>query len=214
MINNNIVTASEIAGKCQRNWLDEPIDEFDLETIISSCMNMPTKQNVTMYELLVVRDKNTIDFLYDTSYVPELDIDVEGRWRNAQMKAPTVLMWYLSSQIKYEIPREDYSQGIRNFSTTNFDNIKLNAGISMGAAALTATQLGYHVGFNCCGDNDEWVKLIQQKNPEIEGFICALGIGKPIENLPRNIIPTNKNISNDLVVPTEDHRKERIVHYI
>lgn len=214
MINNDIVNASEIAGKCQRNWLDQPIDEFDLETIITSCMNMPTKQNVTMYELLVVRDKNAIEFLYDTSYVPEHPIYERSRWRNAQMKAPTVLMWYLSSQIKYEIPEGDFSQGIRNFSTTNFNNIELNAGISMGAAALTATQLGYNVGFNCCGDNNEWVKLMQQKNPEIEIFICALGIGKPIKYLSRNIVPKNKNLDHDLKVRTEEHRKQKIVYYM
>ena len=95
------------------------------------------------------------------------------------------------------------------------DNIKLNAGISMGAAALTATQLGYHTGFNCCfNTNESIIEFGQRTNPDIESFICALGIGKPKDELPRNIVPKNKNLSKPLKVNTEEHRKEKIVYYM
>ena len=44
----DILRASETAGKCQRNWSPEPVEESDIKTIVDSCMNMPTKQNVTI----------------------------------------------------------------------------------------------------------------------------------------------------------------------
>ena len=215
MIQHDIINASELAGKCQRNWIDEQIDDFDLQTIVNACMNMPTKQNVTMYELMVVQKEENIDFLYEHSTVPEHDKTDNDRWRNAQMLPPTVLLWYGSSKNKNVISEGDFSQGVINYSTTHMDNIKLNAGISMGAAALTATQLGYHTGFNCCfNTNESIIEFGQRTNPDIESFICALGIGKPKDELPRNIVPKNKNLSKPLKVNTEEHRKEKIVYYM
>ena len=208
-LNLHIIKSSELAGKCQRNWIDEPIDEFDLRTIVNSAMNMPTKQNVTMYELVVVQDEKTREFLYDSSGVPELNDFT--RWRNGQMLAPTILMWFISTNIPEFHEAEDY-----DISTQHRDSINLNTGISMGAAALTATQLGYNVGFNCCGDNELYGQLGRTVNDDFNdySFICALGIGKPMKEFSRNIVPKNKNLNIDLTVGTEEHKKEKIIHYI
>ena len=208
-LNLHIIKSSELAGKCQRNWIDEPIDEFDLRTIVNSAMNMPTKQNVTMYELVVVQDEKTREFLYDSSGVPELNDFT--RWRNGQMLAPTILMWFISTNIPEFHEAEDY-----DISTQHRDSINLNTGISMGAAALTATQLGYNVGFNCCGDNESYGQLGRTVNDDFNdySFICALGIGKPMKEFSRNIVPKNKNLNIDLTVGTEEHKKEKIIHYI
>ena len=208
-LNLHIIKSSELAGKCQRNWIDEPIDEFDLRTIVNSAMNMPTKQNVTMYELVVVQDEKTREFLYDSSGVPELNDFT--RWRNGQMLAPTILMWFISTNIPEFHEAEDY-----DISTQHRDSINLNTGISMGAAALTATQLGYNVGFNCCGDNESYGQLGRTVNNGFNdySFICALGIGKPMKEFSRNIVLKNKNLNNNLTVATEEHKKEKTIYYI
>ena len=208
-LNLHIIKSSELAGKCQRNWIDEPIDEFDLRTIVNSAMNMPTKQNVTMYELVVVQDEKTREFLYDSSGVPEHNDFT--RWRNGQMLAPTILMWFISTNIPEFHEAEDY-----DISTQHRDLINLNTGISMGAAALTATQLGYNVGFNCCGDNELYCQLGRTVNNGFNdySFICALGIGKPMKEFSRNIVIKNKNLNNNLTVATEEHKKEKTIYYI
>ena len=210
-LNLHIVKSSELAGKCQRNWADEPVDEFDLRTIIDSAMNMPTKQNVKMYELVVVQDKKAREFLYDSSGVPEFEITDSTRWRNGQMLAPTVFMWFISTNI----PEFHDDEG-HDTSTQHRDLINLNTGISMGAAALTATQLGYNVGFNCCGDNELYGQLGRTVNNDFNdySFICALGIGKPMKEFSRNIVPKNKNLNIDLTVATEEHKKEKTIYYI
>ena len=209
-INYNILESSKIAGKCQRNWIDSPIDEFDLNTIVEACMNMPTKQNVLMYELVVVQDKESREFLYDNSDVPELPQTHHTRWRNGQMNAPTILMWFRSSVLNHK-------KYWNTLSHTRQDLINLNAGISMGAAALTATQLGYFVGFNCCFSSLEKINEFGKKvNTEFDdrSFLCALGIGKPIKDLSRNVVPKNKHLKNDLVIETMEKHKKKIVHYI
>ena len=209
----DILNASEIAGKCQRNWSDEPVKESDIKTIVDTCMNMPTKQNVTMYELYVITDKDTRERLYDISYVPELQLQQhQSQWRNGQMLAPLLFMWFSSS---YENSRRNQPKEVFDASTTHFDLINLNAGISMGAATLAATQLGYHTGFNLCiGDEEGIHEIARKSNSKIGNFICALGVGNPISNLTRNIVPKNKHLASDLTVSTDAHRKQKIVHYI
>jgi len=211
----DILRASETAGKCQRNWSPEPVEESDIKTIVDSCMNMPTKQNVTMYELCVITDKDTREQLYDTSYVPELRLHPagsRGQWRNGQMLAPLLFMWFFTS---YENSRRNQPEEVFDDSTIHTDQTCLNAGISMGAAALAATQLGYSVGFNCCTGNEEaWHEMAKKYNNDIGPFICALGIGKPIPSKARNIVIKNKHLESDLIVSTEAHRKQKLVHYI
>ena len=209
----DILNASEIAGKCQRNWSDEPVKESDIKTIVDTCMNMPTKQNVAMYELYVITDKDTREQLYDTSYVPELHLHHhQSRWRNGQMLAPLLFMWFSSS---YENSRRNQPKEVFDTSITDPAQINLNAGISMGAAALAATQLGYFTGFNCCtGKEEVWHGIAKKYNSDIGPFICALGVGNPISNLTRNIVPKNKHLASDLTVSTEADRKQKIVYYI
>ena len=153
--------------------------------------------------------KNTINELYDNSYVPELESEDPERWRNGQMLAPAMLLWFSSSFVKHPPEGELYDT-----STTHIDSVKLNAGICMGAAALSATVLGYNVGFNCCVKEDTLQRIAKTKNADIGPFVCALGVGKPDPKLIRNVVPKNRKLKSSLKVSTEEHRKEKIVHYI
>ena len=203
--------ASEIASKCQRNWKDEPVPQSDIDVIVETAMNMPTKQNVLMYELFVFTGRNEIDFLYDISPPPGIESD--QKWRNAQIRAPLVLAWFIAKDVHDTVHSSLPEDEVYTYSTTSPEARNLNVGISSGAAALTAGQLGYHTGFNCCFQLDKLQILAQHKRPGIGPFVLSLGIGTPVDGIPRNHIPINDHLKRPVIIKTEELKKDKIIHY-
>tara|TARA_B100000085_G_scaffold120938_1_gene110218 strand:- start:181 stop:1380 length:1200 start_codon:yes stop_codon:yes gene_type:complete len=202
--------ASDVVSRCQRNWKDEPVPKSDIDIIVNTAMNMPTKQNVLMYELFVFTGRDEIDFLYDISTPPGVNTD--QKWRNAQIRAPLVLAWFIAKDVRDTVHSEIPEDEVYSFSTTSHEARNLNVGISCGAAALTAGQLGYHTGFNCCFQLDKLEVLAQHKRPGIGSFVLSLGVGKPVDGVPRNHIFANDHIDKTLIIKTEP-KKDKIIHY-
>ena len=202
--------ASDVVSRCQRNWKDEPVPKSDIDIIVNTAMNMPTKQNVLMYELFVFTGRDEIDFLYDISTPPGVNTD--QKWRNAQIRAPLVLAWFIAKDVRDTVHSELPEDEVYSFSTTSHEARNLNVGISCGAAALTAGQLGYHTGFNCCFQLDKLEVLAQHKRPGIGSFVLSLGVGKPVDGVPRNHIFANDHIDKTLIIKTEP-KKDKITHY-
>ena len=202
--------ASDVVSRCQRNWKDEPVPKSDIDIIVNTAMNMPTKQNVLMYELFVFTGRDEIDFLYDISTPPGVNTD--QKWRNAQIRAPLVLAWFIAKDVRDTVHSELPEDEVYSFSTTSHEARNLNVGISCGAAALTAGQLGYHTGFNCCFQLDKLEVLAQHKRPGIGSFVLSLGVGKPVDGVPRNHIFANDHIDKTLIIKTEP-KKDKISHY-
>ena len=172
----DLLACAEVAQRCQRNWSEQPVDEEDLQYIISVCTTMPTKQNVPNYRLIVSNDSELNHRIVETAaYQPRDRKRFDRGIQNHQLLAPTVLLWYGDAVFsrKYNEPDHVFKEDLYN-----------SVGISSGAAALCAAGLGYRTGFCKCMEQDPLDELLTDHGIEIsphQGFVCALGIGHPLE---------------------------------
>ena len=172
----DLLSAAEIAQRCQRNWSDAGVDGEDLDHIIRVCTTMPTKQNVPNYRLIVSQDAELNHRIVERAAYQPIDVVqfAEGI-QNHQLLAPTVLLWYGDAQFsaKYNEPDHVFKEDLYN-----------SVGISSGAAALCAASLGYRTGFCKCMEQAPLDAVLRESGVEIsphQGFVCALGIGHPLE---------------------------------
>ena len=178
----DLLSAARIAQRCQRNWSDEQVDAEDLEHIIAVATTMPTKQNVPNYRLIVSNDIELNHRITESAAYQPIDVKsfAEGI-QNHQLLAPTVLLWYGDAQFsaKYNEPDHVFKEDLYN-----------SVGISSGAAALTAASLGYRTGFCKCMEQAPLDALLTEAGIEIsshQGFVCALGIGHPLEGYEHTV---------------------------
>ena len=172
----DLLSAANIAQRCQRNWSDVAVESEDLDYIIRVCTTMPTKQNVPNYRLIVSTDLNLNHRIVETAAYQPIDVKQfsEGI-QNHQLLAPTVLLWYGDAvyAAKYNEPDHVFKEDLYN-----------SVGISSGAAALAAASLGYRTGFCKCMEQDPLDALLTEAGVAIsahQGFVCALGIGHALE---------------------------------
>lgn len=160
----NFTEASLIAERCQRNWdYSSPISDQDLETLINVASNMPTKQNVEYYNLIVSTNLKFNEVCYKSAFNPDDPdfCDEEGKARNSQVNAPLLMIW---------VPKQQSSiskEGKDRLVLSNQENVKNNLGIdpelgrnvdqaigiSSGATAIAAAHMGFKTGFCTCMHN-------------------------------------------------------------
>ena len=74
---------------------------------------------------------------------------------------------------------------------TNLQITNMEIGLSAGACALQAAELGYKTGFcKCISDPDMLVKTILGQSPKDYKIMLLLGIGNPIPDLVHNVKKT------------------------
>ena len=205
MITPQLITASKNAEHCQRNWdRSQSIPLEDVQALVDIATNMPTKQNEEYYQLVVSVNPELNRLIYGLSIDPDNPKTIH---RNAQLDAHAVFVWFLQnpeqlsmSDKKNVIPSmivkpEQLSMTDNKNRAGFFDDFRLNAktsiGISSGAVALSACQMGYRTGFNQCFDADllkdlmieRGIENLSDKNNRAE---LALGVGIPQADTPWN----------------------------
>jgi len=166
-LQKKIIKASKIAGQCRRNWTYAKFDDRDLQTITTVATNMPTKQNVLNYELVVSTNLQVNEQFYRVA-LPE--DKTQAPWNNGQVNAPLLYIWCESPQVEKTMKKEQQHHSLKLISV----------GISSGAAALTATYLGYETGFCKCFDNAAVERIIKEHTGiEKLNALLMLGVGHP-----------------------------------
>lgn len=206
-----LITASEHAEHCQRNWdRNTSMPMEDVQALVDIATNMPTKQNEEYYQLVVSVNPELNRQIYDLSIDPDNPKTIK---RNAQLDAHAVFIWFLNPPEQLEMTDTSNKAG---FLDVYRMNAKTAIGISSGAVALSACRMGYRTGYNQCflayplrDLMIEWgiTNLTHKKNtPEL-----ALGVGIPKADTPwnhvfeddgrlRRIVPTEtKNIVWDII---------------
>lgn len=184
----NLIESSITAGHCQRNWDTKPIPEEDIKTITEVALNMPTKQNVLQYEIIAITNRAVIEYLYSIAVSVEQDVPEGGTifkgndmYRNAQVNASLLLIWTTSTN-PYQYDNKDALDA----SNTDHYSKCIGVGISAGATALAANQLGYRTGFCTCFIQDKMKQFITDHTEYGDNFMTSLGIGYPLEGYSRN----------------------------
>lgn len=200
MIRKLIFDSVNTTERCQRNW-DHNINfsNGDLELLIKVATTMPTKQNQEYYELVVSTDIAFNKEIYKIAYHTESEKPPSYKNHyNYQVAAHALFLW---------CPYTDFNNKFGDYEITG----RMSMGISAGAVALSANQLGYKTGFCACFDHDLLIEKINNKiNSNIASVEVGLGIGHPNLNFP-----SNKVVENNKVIKTLDHRYKNIkVHRI
>lgn len=194
----NLIESSITAGHCQRNWDTKPIPKDDIKTITEVALNMPTKQNVLQYEIIAITNREVIEYMYSIAVSIAKDQHnksggtvFEGNdiYRNGQVNASLLLIWTTSKD-----PKQWDNKDSKDHSNTDHYSKCIGVGLSAGAAALAANQLGYRTGFCNCFIQDEMQQFITDNTEYGEFFMTSLGIGYPLEGYSRNQIVKEGNV--------------------
>lgn len=198
---HKIVNASKNANHCQRNWsFKKQIPSTTVDSLIHVATNMPTKQNLELYRLIVSTNRDLNHSLYQLS----ISEDGTPKNRNSQIDANVVFVYCINTE---------YDS--KNSIDLDLAGAKLHyaIGISSGAVSLAANQMGLRTGFCQCylGTRvrdlliSKGVKLKETDLPEL-----MLGIGIPNkkykwtdvvkrDKIINEINPHFKNITVDLI---------------
>ena len=182
---------AETAERCQRNFdLSEPIPQADIDYITSVCTTMPTKNNRVHYRLIIINDIQLTKRIYTESAFTQGDKkrrEVPNQYRNGQVYSPLLLLWDASVRNK--------------FNQETYEDMLVSIGISSGAAALAAVELGYKTGFCACFQEKILGKLLKKhfQQPLDLDIQLMLGIGMPNNNFQRTeSVVDNKVVYNSL----------------
>ena len=130
--------------KCQRNWdLSKQIPKEDLDVIVHAATQCPSKQNLDLYSLLVIQNREIQEKIYENTWTrPGEEI---GRY-NPQVLANALLIFMPKTpednsrnrevrQNKSDLINEDRHQAV---------------GVAAGFVNVIAQSLGYSTGCNKC----------------------------------------------------------------
>lgn len=163
----NLLKYAKDIKPCQRNWNEDyvmPMEHIDYITEV--CTEVPTKQNLPVYDLYRITNRKIIDDIFEASYV---DHDDDTIHRNTQVKSNLLLIWA-------------ENLGAAEYNTDTY----IGVGISSGAAALAGAELGYKTGFCRCFMPFEIKSILWENNIKIHidsKIILMLGIGVPDETV-------------------------------
>ena len=201
MEHQTLKNAVYITQRAQRNYdLSKSIPQADLDTLIYTAINSPSKQNETHFKLKVYTDPNLIHNIYDCTkkfglYTKEVfdkmykDTD-EGvvsnttyEVKNSQILSNVVFV-YCDDQDNIRrgdqviASRGNASEETRNFFT-RLKNFSI--GVSSGQLSLVAALLGYKTGF-CSAYYLSQLRAIVKDEPKL-----IVGIGYENSNMDRRL---------------------------
>jgi nitroreductase len=211
-MHEEIKKAVDIAQRAQRNYdLSKSILTDDLETLIYSAVNSPSKQNETHYQLNIYTDQNKIKDIYNCTKRFSLIKDEEDRknsfeenkdgifWQNVDTSVynsqilSNVLFVYIDDNGLPRGGNSSIAQKTNNSNSESFQNYNnqknYSIGISVGQLILSATLLGYKTGI-CSAFDPVAIKKVVNTDMEVK---LLVGIGYENKNLDRRLHSITKN---------------------
>lgn len=183
-MNHNIKRAVDTSNKAQRNYdLSKSIPQNDLETLIYTAVNSPSKQNETHYSLAVYTDQDTIRQIYnhtkkfllfkDQSDIESAFGEENGKyWQNDDQSVTNsqilanVLFVYIEEQGQARGGTHSVGQKNPNGNAATIykEQQSYSIGISVGQLILAANLLGYKTGVCSAMDSRPIKKIVGTEN--------------------------------------------------
>ena len=209
MKHQDLKNAVDITQRAQRNYdLSKSIPQADLDTLIYTALNSPSKQNETHFKLKVYTDPNLIHNIYDCTkrfgligdnfdkMYKDTDKGVIGNnkyeVKNSQVLANVVFVYCddednLVGGEHVLAQKENASEYVKMKFARNKN---FSIGVSAGQLSLVAALLGYKTGF-CSGYSTSQLKAVIKDEPRL-----LVGIGYENSNMDRRLHGTlfNKDI--------------------
>lgn len=163
--------------RCQRNWdLSREIPQEDLDIIVHSATECPTKQNNEYYSLYVIKDREKISAIHEQT---------QTAFRSNPQVLANVLLVFVQNDIDCDKNGEQrrIAWGIGSEKDKNRikDDRNQAVGVAAGFVNVVSSLLGYQTGCNKCFEPEE-VKRILGTDQEP---ILMMGIGYKDPTKPR-----------------------------
>ena len=197
MEHQTIKDAVDITQRAQRNYdLSKSIPQADLDTLIYTALNSPSKQNETHFKLKVYTDPNLIHNIYDCTkrfgligdnfdkMYKDTDKGVIGNnkyeVKNSQVLANVVFVYCDDEDNlvggEHVLAQKENASEIVKMQFARIKNFSI--GISAGQLSLVAALLGYKTGF-CSAYDLSQLQAITKDEPKL-----MVGIG--YENIDKD----------------------------
>lgn len=197
LINTNIEKAIHRSQHTQRNWdLSKEIPEDDLDLIITSVTQCPSKQNVAHYKVHAITNRDIIESIHNhtrgfaTSYTPYT------AETNSQVLANLLLVFeeisVNTSGDKVAVRNDETYMMSKGELTPQAEALLLRdrhmaIGIAAGYANVVSALLGYGTGCCACFDPAPIKEILGLDNE----ILLMMGIGYKDPNLNRRVHHTN-----------------------
>jgi len=178
--NKSIEKAIIKSQHCQRNWdLSKTIPEEDLELILFSVTNCPSKQNHAFYKVHAITNRDTIEEIHKNT---EGFLLPSGDWTtNSQTLANLLLVFEeVDTSEAHKTKNMTYE---KNSDFTKNRDAHMAVGIAAGYANLTSSILGYRTGCCACFDGNFIMEKLNMKTHPI----LLMGIGFADETRSRRL---------------------------
>lgn len=167
MIKEQVKKAVIKSQHCQRNWdLSKSIPKEDLDLLIFSASNCPSKQNVAFYKIHVITNRSVIEQIHANT----TGFNYGGKsMTNSQTLANALFVF-----------TENHGYGEQHKNLVHGDNEQtierdrhMAVGIAAGYLNLLASMMGYGTGCCACFDN----KAIKKVLGVDSNIVLMMGIG-------------------------------------
>jgi len=180
MVQSEIIIPNEYLGEiikksqhCYRNWdLSKEIPDGDIDTMITSVTQCPSKQNRVFYKIICIKNREKIEAIHKATNGYVYDFRNQLSTTNSQVLA-NVLFVFVSDKDNLIRTNEEYHNGIELGRTKKDEYISL--GVGAAYLILTANLLGYDTGVCQCLDNNI-VKDILNTDKNVL-LLVGIGIG-------------------------------------
>jgi len=146
---------------CQRNWdLSKQIPKEDLDLIIYSVTQCPSKQNHAFYKVYAIKNRDIIEQIHKNT---EGFLLPNGEWTtNSQTLANLLLIFEkIDTSKQHKLKSTLYEENSKSLEERDSN---MAIGIAAGYANLTASILGYNTGCCACFEGNKIMEILNMKN--------------------------------------------------
>ena len=180
-INNFLNTAIVNSQHCQRNWdLDKSILPEDLNTLVKSVTECPSKQNIAYYKCHFIFNRSVIKNIHSNTDGFTVSHNPKVTETNTQTLANLVVAFEdvpITARYLQGVVRNDQALWMQSNNGIVHKDLKrdkeMAIGIASGYLNLTANLLGYSTGYCACFDSAAIKEILGLNN----NIILMLGIG-------------------------------------
>ena len=195
----------------QRNWdLEATMPQEDIDIILESVTQCPSKQNASFYKVHVLQDRDTIEKLHDLTKGFGIGDEAQTVTTNSQTLAHLVLVFEAANtrenaqRIAGNNRYLDYNRDRDAIIDEVQRDREMAVGVAAGYSNLTASLLGYGTGCCACFQPQGVAELLGLE----DDAVLIMGIGVP-GKLPRRV----HHKDHDIVFPTKKKQPiDVIVH--
>ena len=215
LVNENIEKAIIRSQHTQRNWdLSREIPQEDLDLIITSATQCPSKQNVAHYRVHAITNRDIIEAIHDKTDGFTISYSPYQTTTNSQVLANLLIVLEatkVETRNVKSIYRNEQTLAIANNAKdqmaheTLMRDLHMAVGVAAGYLNMTASLLGYGTGCCACMDSGAIKELLNMDSEPI----LLMGIGFKDPNLNRRV----HHKDHSFVFPTKAKQEIKVNWY-